>query len=149
MVNEKAQLEEQRREFQRQRNGDIIRMREEAEHLERCLQQVEQSHKALERTRKELEERHRELDELHDQLILHETNYLKHSQGFLWTSHVYIHSQILSVEWLPMFMFVFMLKFIQVSRQITDWWTQVVITDPKLHSTQPQKYVIGIVNMIE
>jgi hypothetical protein len=56
-------------------------MREEAEHLERCLQQVQRSHIALERTRKELDEKHRELDELHDQLVQHETNYWRSNQG--------------------------------------------------------------------
>jgi sRNA-binding protein len=81
VVNERAQLDEQKREFQRQRNADIMRMREEAEHLERCLQQVEQSHQALERTRKELEEKHRDLDDLHAQLVQHETNYWRSNQG--------------------------------------------------------------------
>ncbi|KAI6185123.1 hypothetical protein M3Y99_01958700 [Aphelenchoides fujianensis] len=82
VVNEREQLNAEKREFQRQRNADIQRMREEAEHLERCLIQVEQAHQALERSRKEVDEKHRELDDLHEQLVEHETNYYRNSQGF-------------------------------------------------------------------
>lgn len=57
VVNEKSVLELERREFERQRNGDVNRLRDEAEHLEQCLLQVENARNALEQARHEYEEK--------------------------------------------------------------------------------------------
>ena len=72
VVNERETLNEERRLFQRQRNGDIVRMREEAAHLESCLVQVEQANAALERSRGALEAKYRDIDDLHEQLVNYE-----------------------------------------------------------------------------
>lgn len=50
-------LEQTKNDFARQRSSDIIRIREEAEHLERCLIQVENAFQGLEKARKDYEQK--------------------------------------------------------------------------------------------
>ncbi|KAH7695902.1 hypothetical protein AAVH_37034, partial [Aphelenchoides avenae] len=77
VVNEKALLEAQRRDFERQRSADVMRLREEAEHLERCLVQVENAQRALDNSRKEYEAKNKQLNELKEMLVEYEQAYWK------------------------------------------------------------------------
>uniref|UniRef100_A0A915CZG4 Peptidase S1 domain-containing protein n=1 Tax=Ditylenchus dipsaci TaxID=166011 RepID=A0A915CZG4_9BILA len=72
VVNEKALLEQQRREFEQQRNADVNRLRDEAEHLEKCLLQVENARRALEKARRDYEQKHEQLNEIRDMLVEYE-----------------------------------------------------------------------------
>ena len=77
VVNEKSLLEVARRDFERQRNADIVRLREEAGHLERCLLQVDNARRALDRARREYEAKRGEVDEMRAMLMEYERAYGK------------------------------------------------------------------------
>uniref|UniRef100_A0AC34G5L0 Uncharacterized protein n=1 Tax=Panagrolaimus sp. ES5 TaxID=591445 RepID=A0AC34G5L0_9BILA len=55
VVNERSILQQQQREFELQRNADIIRLRKEAEELEVCFAQVQNALAAIESIRKDYE----------------------------------------------------------------------------------------------
>ncbi|CAK5074157.1 unnamed protein product [Meloidogyne enterolobii] len=57
ILNERALLEIEKREFRQQRDADVFRLKEEAEHLEQCLNQAENAKIAMENAKKEFERR--------------------------------------------------------------------------------------------
>lgn len=62
VVNEKAILEQQRRDFERQRASDVARLRKEAEYLEQCLIQVDNARNALNNARFEYEKKNQQVN---------------------------------------------------------------------------------------
>uniref|UniRef100_A0A914Y580 Uncharacterized protein n=1 Tax=Panagrolaimus superbus TaxID=310955 RepID=A0A914Y580_9BILA len=81
VVNERSTLQQQQREFELQRNADIIRLRKEAEELEVCFAQVQNALAAIESIRKDYELKNRHLqinvDMLTEHLPLHLQSQIK------------------------------------------------------------------------
>ena len=59
VVNERTILEQKERQFEVQRNADIIRIRKEAEELEACFTQIQNALFAIEQIRKDYEIKNR------------------------------------------------------------------------------------------
>lgn len=59
VVNERTMLQQNQKEFEVQRNADIIRLRKEAEELEICFAQVQNALAAIEAIRKDYELKNR------------------------------------------------------------------------------------------
>uniref|UniRef100_A0A1I8BQ48 Chromosome partition protein Smc n=1 Tax=Meloidogyne hapla TaxID=6305 RepID=A0A1I8BQ48_MELHA len=70
VLNERALLEIEKREFRQQRDADILR--EEAEHLEQCLDQAESAKNAMEGAKNEFERRSGQLNQLREVLSRYE-----------------------------------------------------------------------------
>nr|CAD2161961.1 unnamed protein product [Meloidogyne enterolobii] len=72
ILNERALLEIEKREFRQQRDADVLRLKEEAEHLEQCLNQAENAKIAMENAKKEFERRSSQLTQLREVLSRYE-----------------------------------------------------------------------------
>uniref|UniRef100_A0A914HG08 Uncharacterized protein n=1 Tax=Globodera rostochiensis TaxID=31243 RepID=A0A914HG08_GLORO len=72
----------ERREFARQRDADVLRLREEAEQLEQSLAQVESARHALLNARRDLEHKGEQLNELKDALIRSEQRFHWRNRAF-------------------------------------------------------------------
>uniref|UniRef100_A0A7E4W769 TACC_C domain-containing protein n=1 Tax=Panagrellus redivivus TaxID=6233 RepID=A0A7E4W769_PANRE len=73
VINERTMLTETQRQFELQRNADIIRLRKEAEELEVCFNQVQNALIAIDALRKEYELKNKHVSDSQFMIRLHQT----------------------------------------------------------------------------